>query len=147
MAQAWNGSTSTNVTGYRVYYGVASGNYSNSIVAGNVTNITVPGLASGVTYFFAVTAYNAGGLESSFSNEFNYVPLIPPAPASVTTTWRGILTVRGPADQRHSVLATQSFTNWTVIGTVTLGVTGSVTFTDPNAAAFSRRFYRTQLTP
>lgn len=144
---AWNRSTSTNVTGYRVYYGASSRNYSNSVVAGNVTTNTVPGLASGVTYFFAVTAYNAGGLESSFSSEFSYVPVIPPAPASVTTTRRGILTVRGLAGQRHSILATQNFTNWTVIGTVTLGVSGSVTFTDPNAAGFSRRFYRAQLTP
>lgn len=147
VALAWNRSTSTNVTGYRVYYGVASRNYSNSVVAGNVTTNTVPGLAGGVTYFFAVTAYNASGLESAFSNEFSHVPVIPSSPVSVTTLRRGILTVRGLAGQRHNILATQNFTNWTVIATVTLGAGGSVNFTDPNAASFSRRFYRTQLTP
>jgi len=144
---AWNRSLTTNVTGYRVYYGVASRNYSNSVVAGNVTTNTVPGLAGGVTYFFAVTAYDARGLESTFSNEFSYVPVIPSSSVNVTTVRRGIVTVRGLAGQRHSILATQNFTNWTVIGTVTLGVSGSVNFTDPNAASFSRRFYRAQLTP
>jgi hypothetical protein len=143
---AWNRSSTTDVTGYRVYYGVASRSYSNSILAGNVTTNTVPGLVNGVTYFFAVTAYNASG-ESAFSNEFSHAPIAPTAQASVTTTRRGTLTVRGLAGQRHSIFATQDFTNWTVIGTVTLGASGSLTFTDPNATSFSRRFYRTQLTP
>jgi hypothetical protein len=147
IALAWNRSSTTNVTGYRVYYGVASGNYSNSIVAGNVTNNTVPGLAGGVTYFFAVTAYNASGLESTFSNELSYVPVVPSTSVSITTGRRGVLILRGQAGQRHSILATQNFTNWTVIGTVTLGASGSVNFTDPSAASFSRRFYRTQPTP
>jgi hypothetical protein len=144
---AWNRSTSTNVTGYRVYYGASSRNYTNSAVAGNVTTNTVPGLASGVTYFFAVTAYNASGLESTFSNEISSVTGLPTIPISVTTIRRGVLTVRGLAGQRHSILVTQNFTNWTVIGTVTLGASGSMTFTDPNAASFSRRFYRTQQNP
>ena len=147
VSLAWNRSSTTNVTGYRVYYGAASRNYSNSVVAGNVTNITVPGLASGVTYFFAVTAYNASGLASAFSTEFSYMPVISSSTVSVTTLRRGVLTVRGLAGQRHNILATQNFTKWTVIATVTLGVSGSVNFTDLNAASFSRRFYRTQLTP
>ncbi len=59
-----------------MYSGVTSGNYSNSVVVGNVTTNTAPGLTSGVTYFFAITAYDASGLESVFSNEVGYtVPL------------------------------------------------------------------------
>jgi hypothetical protein len=146
-ALVWNGSTSTNVAGYRVYYGAASRNYSNSVVAGNVTNSTVPGLVGGVTYFFAITAYNVSGLESTFSNEISSVPVIPSSSVNVTTARRGVVTVRGLAGQRHSILAAQNFTNWTVIGTVTLSASGSMTFTDPNAGSFSRRFYRTLLTP
>ena len=147
VSLAWNRSSTTNVTGYRVYYGAASGNYSNSVVTGNVTNNTVSGLVNSVIYFFAITAYNASGIESTFSNEFSYLPVIPAALPSVTTTKRGILTVRGLAGQKHNILVTQNLTNWTVIGTVTMGASGSVNFTDPNAASFSRRFYRTQLTP
>ena len=73
---AWNPSPDLSVVGYRMHSGVTSGNYSNSVVVGNVTTNTVPGLTSGVTYFFAITAYDASGLESVFSNEVSYtVPL------------------------------------------------------------------------
>ena len=85
---AWGASPSPDVTGYRVYYGAASGVYSNSVVVGNVTTNAVPGLTSGVTYFFAVTAYNAIGLESLFSNEVGYtVPSTNTAP--LVTIWPG----------------------------------------------------------
>jgi len=68
-ALTWNPSTSTNVAGYKVYVGTASGAYSGSIDVGNVTNYIVPNLTSGSTYYFAVTDYNSSGIESSFSNE------------------------------------------------------------------------------
>jgi len=145
---AWDKSPSTNVTGYRLHYGVASRNYTNSVVmTGNLTTNTVRGLVSGVRYFFVVTAYTASGLQSDPSNEISFVPSPPTFPISVTSTNRASLTVRGLAGQRHSILATQNFINWTVIATVTLGASGSVNFTDPNAASYSRRFYRTQPAP
>jgi fibronectin type 3 domain-containing protein len=65
----WNADTSTNLAGYKVYFGTASGVYHSSISVGNVTSYTVPNLAVGNTYFFAVTAYNGSGIESGFSNE------------------------------------------------------------------------------
>ena len=55
VALAWEPSPSANVTGYRVYYGSTSGNYTNSVVVENVAANTVSGLASGVIYYFAVT--------------------------------------------------------------------------------------------
>jgi hypothetical protein len=66
---AWDKSPDAAVTGYRVHYGAASGVYSNHTLVGNVTNRTVGGLAGGATYFFAVTACTASGLESDYSNE------------------------------------------------------------------------------
>jgi hypothetical protein len=65
----WNASADPSVSGYRIYYGSASGLYTNAITAGNVTSITVNGLADGATYFFAAKSYNAAGVESGFSNE------------------------------------------------------------------------------
>ena len=145
---AWDKSSSTNVTGYRLHYGAASGNYTNSaVMTGTLATNTVRGLVSGVRYFFAVTAHTADGVQSDPSNEISFVPSPPTFPISVTTTNRASLTVRGLAGQRHSILATQNFTNWTVIATVTLGASGSVNFTDPNAGSYSRRFYRTQPAP
>ena len=144
---AWNRSTSTNVTGYRVYYGVASGNYTNSVVAGNVTSNSIPGLAGGVSYFFAVAAYTAGGALSALSNEISVVPALPVAPVSVATTRRGVVVVRGLSGKQYDILATQNLITWTLIGTVTLGVSGTLNFTDPNSASYSRRFYRIQQKP
>ena len=144
---AWNKSLTTNVTGYRVYYGVVSGNYPNSIVAGNVTSNTVPGLTGGVTYYFAIAAYNASGVLSVFSNEISYMPLLPAAPVSVASTRRGVVVVKGLSGKQYDILATQNLTSWTLIGTVTLGATGTLNFTDPNVASFSRRFYRVQQRP
>ena len=65
----WNPSTSTNLAGYKVYMGTASGGYSSSITVGSVTSYTVSNLGFGSTYYFAVTGYNTSGIESGFSNE------------------------------------------------------------------------------
>jgi len=54
------------------------------------------------------------------------------------------LTVTGTVGHTYDIQATQDFKTWTTIGTVTVGATGSLNFTDANAASFSRRFYRTQ---
>jgi Fibronectin type III domain len=65
----WQPSTSTDVASYKVYMGTASGVYSSSIPVGNVTAYTVTNLGVGSTYYFAVTASNISGLESSHSSE------------------------------------------------------------------------------
>ena len=144
---AWDRSPSTSVAGYRLHYGVISRSYTNSVVlTGNLTTNTVRSLVSGVRYFFVVTAHTADGVQSDHSNEISFVPAPLTAPILVTTQ-RAALTVRGLAGQRHTILATQNFTNWTVIATVTLGASGSVNFTDPNAGSYPRRFYRTQPAP
>jgi hypothetical protein len=75
---AWNPSISTNVVGYNIYYGPASGVYTNSIsVAGaTATNATITGLVQGALYYFAATASDALGNQSPYSNETTYsVPL------------------------------------------------------------------------
>ena len=44
------------------------------MLAGNMTTVTVPGLANGVRYYFAVTAIDTQALESAFSNETSFLP-------------------------------------------------------------------------
>jgi hypothetical protein len=63
-----DGTPLTDLAGYRIYYGTSSGAYSAIIDAGNRTTYVINNLASG-TYYFAVTAYNASGKESSYSSE------------------------------------------------------------------------------
>lgn len=69
---AWDPNPETDLAGYIIYYGSANRNYTNAVNVGNITTNTVSGLVDGVTYYFAVTAYNTNGLESNFSNEVSY---------------------------------------------------------------------------
>ncbi|MBK7549801.1 MAG: fibronectin type III domain-containing protein [Rhodoferax sp.] len=59
--------------GYRVYYGTSSGSYVQvrgaGLNAGPTATYTVTGLQSGQRYYFAVTAYDAAGNESTYSAE------------------------------------------------------------------------------
>lgn len=69
---AWDASSDPNVTGYNLYYGAVSQQYTNMISATQSTSIAVSNLISGGTYYFAATAVNAAGLESLFSTEVSY---------------------------------------------------------------------------
>src|SRR5579872_5721768 len=69
---SWDTSTDPTVTGYNVYYGNSSRGYTNLVPAGTLTTAIVSNLASGATYYFAATTYNAAGLESDFSAEVSY---------------------------------------------------------------------------
>jgi hypothetical protein len=141
---AWQSSPSTNATGYRVYYGPASGNYTNSVLIGNVTTNTVSGLAGGVTYYFAITTVATGGKESPFSNQISFVPGVQTVQIRNSSAKQFVMTLSGLIGHTYQVEATQDFKTWTIIGTVTLGAGGSLDFTDTNAASFPYRFYRTQ---
>ena len=68
VSLAWDPSVSPNISGYKVYVGNASRIYGTPITIGNQTTYTVTGLSNG-TYYFAVTAFDADGNESDFSNE------------------------------------------------------------------------------
>ena len=69
----WDPVIDPNLTGYRVYYGTASGTYFQAtgagISVGNVTTFTVPGLSGATRYYFVVTSTNNAGYESAYSNE------------------------------------------------------------------------------
>ncbi|MGO9614668.1 MAG: fibronectin type III domain-containing protein [Dissulfurispiraceae bacterium] len=61
-------SSSIIIAGYKVYYGTSSGQYGKVMDVGNVVTYTVQSLSPG-TYYFAVTAYDKSGNESSYTNE------------------------------------------------------------------------------
>jgi len=65
-----DGSTLVDLKGYKVHYGSASKTYSDTIQVANagLTTYVVQNLVAG-KYFFAVTAYNSAGQESSLSPE------------------------------------------------------------------------------
>lgn len=75
----WDPSESSGVSGYKVYYGTQSHNYSSSVDAGTQTTYTLTGMADGQTYYFATTAYDSTGAESDFSNEISTTTASAPA--------------------------------------------------------------------
>jgi fibronectin type 3 domain-containing protein len=67
----WAPNTDSDLAGYKIYRGTASGAYGAALAtvpAGTLT-YQVMGLASNTTYFFVITAYDNAGNESSYSNE------------------------------------------------------------------------------
>ena len=71
VSLTWNANPQPEVAGYMLYYGQGSGAYTNKVDVSKVTAFTVTGLQEGKTYYYAVTAYDAGRAESPFSNEAN----------------------------------------------------------------------------
>lgn len=96
---AWDANTEPDLAGYRIWYGQSSGMYGppTPINVGNVTTYTVNGLSSGVTYYFAATAYDTLGNESGYSNEVAYAP---PAITHTVTVTHG---PGGTVDQNGAV--------------------------------------------
>jgi hypothetical protein len=60
------------IAGYKIYYGIASRNYTKNIDVGNVTTGIVKDLPVSTNYFFAATAYDKYGNESDYSNEVQW---------------------------------------------------------------------------
>jgi hypothetical protein len=77
----WDAATGQSISGYKIYYGTASRNYTTFIDAKNVTSIPVTGLQDGTKYYFAATVYNEAKVESGFSNEVTYTTPAASAPA------------------------------------------------------------------
>jgi hypothetical protein len=76
LTLAWDPATDSNVSGYKVYCGTSSYSYQFFVDVGKNTTITVPNLQDGTAYYFAVTAYEATGMESDYSNEISYDPTL-----------------------------------------------------------------------
>jgi hypothetical protein len=87
----------TDVAGYKVDYGTASGTYTQGIDVGNSTSHTIGSLPDGQTYYFAVVAYNSAGTESGYSNEVSKTVEIPQSPLTILKTGTGTGVVSGGA--------------------------------------------------
>ena len=68
----WTANRESDLAGYKVYVGMASGMYSfpgSAFVTGKVTSYTISNLPMNQTYFFAISAYDSAGNESPLSAE------------------------------------------------------------------------------
>ncbi len=71
---SWLANKETNIAGYKVSYGNVSGNYTNVIDVGNITDYDARSLINDAAYFFAVQAYNTLGGISGYSSEITATP-------------------------------------------------------------------------
>lgn len=144
----WSPSIDPTVVGYKIYYGVASGVYTNSVDVGNVTNYTITGLADDTTYYFAATSYDSNGVESDFSNEIavktassgtNQPASIAPPPAqNVSDTGQFTFNVSGVSNYMYAVQVSTDLLNWVAVQTNA----APFEFVDTNAGQFASRYYR-----
>ncbi len=86
---SWLPNTEPNLAGYRIHYGISSGNYTDVIdvglppVADGRVHAGIDDLTPGQTYYFAATAYDSSGIESDYSTEISTtVPETTPPPSS-----------------------------------------------------------------
>jgi hypothetical protein len=109
---------------------------------GNATNVTVSGLIEGTTYYFAATAYNTLGMESSFSAETTYTVPVPLGNQPPTINGINNVTINEDAPQQTVNLSgiTSGASNevQTLSVTATSGNTAlipnpTVTYTSPNS--------------
>ena len=69
-----DGSPLTDLGGYKAHCGTVTGAYTITADMGNVTTYKISdNLPGSGTYYCAITAYNASGLESPLSNEVSFV--------------------------------------------------------------------------
>ncbi|MEK7780876.1 MAG: Ig-like domain-containing protein, partial [Verrucomicrobiota bacterium] len=140
---AWDASPDANVVGYRVYYGVASGSYTNSAAVGNVTTATFANLVDGVTYYFAASAFDDTGSDSPFSNETSYS--VPAAGGNLTPTLNAISAVSITEDAGSQSVTLAGISDGETNQTQTLTVTATssnpslipnptVNYTSPNTS-------------
>ncbi len=136
----WSGISDTNVTGYKLYYGTVSQQYTNVLLAGNVTNTSISGISPGTTYYFAATSYNAAGWESAYSTEIAYtVPSVNALLVSIAPALAGMnVSVNGTVALPYVIMASTDLVNWVALVTNT----APFIFTDTNSSNYRQRFYQ-----
>ncbi len=86
---SWLPNTEPTLAGYKIHYGISSGNYTDVIDVGlppvidGRVQASIDNLAPGQTYYFAATAYDSAGVESDYSTEVSTtIPDTTPPPSS-----------------------------------------------------------------
>ena len=114
-----DGTPLTDLAGFKVYYGTASNTYTQAVDAGltatpSIPTYTVNNLMTGETYYFAVTAYDTSGNESSYSNEVSKSFGVTTTPTTTTTSTTLDTTPPGDAQNFTAVAGDQLITlSWT----------------------------------
>ncbi len=152
----WDPNPEPSIGGYNVYSGEASryySRYTRVIDVGSQTSLLLTNLNAGVTYFFAVTAYDAGRVESPFSDEISYTPRVDGESATVLPCTfsfsRETQTIRfsGHPGQQCRVVASSNLREWEQIYFIALTDSAFVEYTETVADVKPIRFYRVVASP
>ena len=140
----WDRSADPTVAGYSVYCGTNSGQYTLRVDASNQTAAKLTNLQEGITYYFAITAYDTNGVESALSPEVSFIVpgFLQLSQASMSS---GAMLILFPVAPPHwyEIQASSDLQTW-----MTLGQTDVVTanewtsFADFQSSTLPRRFYR-----
>jgi hypothetical protein len=84
----WDMGLESDLSGYNIYYGKTSGQYTRRRTVGNVNEYRLDGLNNNEAYYFAITAYDTLNRESDYSNE---VAVIVGQPLSSTAPFEELL--------------------------------------------------------
>lgn len=131
---AWDASTASDAANYKIYYGPASGNYTNSLSVGLATSGTVSGLVPGSAYYFAATVTDTSGFESAYSTEVTYTVPLPMTYAPPTLSPLPSLTLPENAPLQAIALQGISSGNAGQPGTISVTATSSNPGLIPNPA-------------
>jgi len=142
VSLSWSPSSGTAPITYSVYRGTASGNESATPIVTGLTGTSYvdPGLVNGTTYYYKVSASNAGGT-SGLSAEVSAKPATVPGAATLaaaTARGKGVVLSWSPPANGGSPITSYTVYRGTAPGTeaayksVSCG-TSTCTFTDANA--------------
>ena len=133
----WDANTEPDLAGYKIYYGTASGNYSDSIDVGNTTQCTLTGLGEGVTYYIAATAYDVNTNESGYSVELVHTTGTPDntitasAGANGSISPSGSVTVSNGSSRTFTISASANYhVQDVLVDGTSVGAVSSYTFTN-----------------
>jgi hypothetical protein len=143
VTMGWTASSDPTVTGYYLYYGTATGVYTNKVNVGTNTTFTVAGLVLGTTYYFASTSYNGAASESVYSSEIAYIVpgilTVTQSPASAVTR------IQFPVAATHAyqLQASSNLQSWSNVWLTPTEATNQwIEYDEPRTNTVSARFYR-----
>jgi len=136
--------TDAGAAGFIIYYGTSIGNYTFETDTGTNTTVTIEGLLPGLTYYFAIAAYDSNGVQSALSSEISYtMPGIVQLSLGMNPGDPMILTFPEAPGHWYEVQASPDLVVWTTIGQTEIATANDqVQFPLPQTQSLPQRFFR-----